>query len=139
MSRRPIVAGCYVESAEGTRYRVSYYDMISLVATLYPDDGGATVELPIAELKRVADPRKQLPPIEGLPKDRPICPWCDRPLKPQTEHFHAAGMRRRVIRRQFIRWNAKHQLFCTYRCAVNFATAAHAAGYRIISKPKGAK
>lgn len=138
MSRRPIVAGCVVESAEGTRYRVSYYNNTNEIATLYTDDGRSeTIELPISELKRIPDPRRKLPPVEGMPAVRPACANCGRPFK-----FWTNDTRTRdhiVTRRVFAHWKCYRALFCTLRCTLQFATAAHAAGYRIISKPTGGK
>ena len=99
-----------------------------------------TVTLPLAELRRAADPSRKLPPIEGLPAERPRCAYCNRPLRPMTtstsnpavwagQHFNP--MVPRVLHRVFFAWNAYAGLFCRHKCATSFAAAAHKAGYRV--------
>jgi hypothetical protein len=105
---------------------------------LMPLDGrqGEKLYWPAAELKRVPDPTKQKPPIEGMPTERPRCPTCLEQLRPtvRTETNGKYGWERRYTKRQFVRWNAYRQLFCTLACALKFAVAAHEAGVRLVKR-----
>lgn len=86
---------------------------------------------PLAELRRV--PRKKMPAIEGLPKDRPRCAWCNRLLRPLSDRAYektAGGATIKVERRTFIRWDAYQEVFHSATCATAFAGAAYRAGYR---------
>lgn len=90
------------------------------------------------------------PPIEGLPKDRPRCPFCDGLLRPVVQELRADGQDRFAVnadsskpitRRIFQRWDGyaiergnAFDLFCRLRCARDFANAAFRAGYRITRK-----
>lgn len=78
-------------------------------------------------------------PIEGLPPERPLCPNCGRKLAPVTidTRVDANGQPSKnwdawvATRRVFTRWSSYQGLWCRLRCALDFATAAHRAGYRI--------
>ena len=98
-------------------------------------DDRQLVTLPIAELRRIANPARKLPPIDGLPLTRPRCAYCNRGLRPVTSHEFRKGLivwtLPRVVRRAFLRWDAYDGIFCRLSCARAFAVAAHAAGYRI--------
>lgn len=145
----------HVLSADGTRYVVRYvatrtYDGVTEEqADLVPVDEDATfvggfsnrITLPTAELRRVA--AMQLPPIEGMPAERPRCPMCDKRLQPRTDYTYDGMQRRKVIKRTFDRWRGypitreSSEKFCTQVCAYKFARAAYAAGYRIVRKKAG--
>lgn len=93
---------------------------------------------------------RQLGPILDLPRERPTCAGCGVPLRPVVsfeyervmvpaqsfaggDGFTATtveGHRNIYRRRRFIRWDCYNGLFHTLKCALAFATAAHAAGYR---------
>ena len=93
---------------------------------------------------------RQLGPILDLPRERPSCAWCGRPLAPVVSFEYERAMvppqtfggtdglqvttveghREVYRRRRFIRWDCYNGLFHTLKCALAFATAAHAAGYR---------
>lgn len=128
-----------VQSAEGALYRIGYVDLATRTATLSLLDertgryvsNAQLVTLPLEELRRVPDPTKARPPIEGMPADRPRCPYCDRKLAPVVHEERVDGYGSRIIRRTWVRWRAKRQLFCTLSCALDFAVACHKAGYRI--------
>lgn len=132
MSRREIRNGHYVLTADGTLCHVSHVTTSTdgTYAHLWPDDGGAPLDLPVSELKRVPNPRRQLPPIQGLPAERPVCQWCQKPFRPLSNSTYNGKHPSRVIRRQFTQWNSYRGLFCTLRCTLQFATAAHVGGYR---------
>lgn len=81
--------------------------------------------------------RRTLPPIEGVPKDAPTCPWCGRALKPWATNTYEkmpfadrAGFSTEVTKRTFAGWEAYDGLWDRLVCARAFATAAHAAGFR---------
>jgi hypothetical protein len=133
VSAGAIVPGCYVKSADGVVYRVSYTDTISNLATVWPQDQNAsnTIELPVSELTRIVDPARRKVPIEGMPDVRPHCQNCDKPLRPWSTDERDG---RRIVRRVFLKWNSYAGLFCTLRCSLRFAEAAHRAGYRIVKK-----
>jgi hypothetical protein len=126
-----------VKTADGTVYRVEYVesaDRIHLVdlgdTSLNPD----RLILPAAELKRIPDPFNQKPPIAGLPDGpRPRCAYCRRLLAMQTNDIrqYRDKTRPNIQSRTFVGWSSKRGLFCTLRCALDFAVAAHHAGYRI--------
>ena len=77
-------------------------------------------------------------PIEGLPDERPVCPWCGRKLVPVTIDRRtkrsgdvgdfASGD---VIARKFHRWKGYAELFDRLQCALEFALASYRAGYRM--------
>ena len=106
------------------------------------------VTLPLAELRRVADPAKKRPPIEELPAERPRCAFCDRPLRALTRDTqnpavwadgHHNPLVPRILRRVFWRWDGygwdgHRALFCRHQCATNFGAAAYKAGYRVKRK-----
>lgn len=79
--------------------------------------------------------RRQIP-ITGIPATRPACPNCARPLRPSTRDTErkvareGGGFRTEVVAREFRAWHAYDQLWCRLKCAREFATAAHRAGYR---------
>ncbi len=135
-----------VRSADGGLYLVRYVHQARQEADLSPFDpalcsadlSAEQVSLPLAELRRVVDPRNRLPPIQGLPAERPRCQHCDRPLRPVVDRTHhplvGGGSSFRVKTRTFRRWTSYRGLFCTLGCALNFAEAAHRAGYRIVRK-----
>jgi len=125
--------GHVVKTAHGARYRLGYVDGTKADAIQLDERGhenqATRTVLTLSDVTRVTDPARQLPPIEGLPTDRPRCPGCDRLLAPITdakrdEHF-------RVTRRIFMRWDCYAGNFCALRCAHSFALAALKAGYRI--------
>ena len=137
----------HVVSADGTRYVVRYvamrtYDGVTEEqADLYPVDGGERLSLPTSELKRVV--AMKLPPITGLPSERPRCPMCDTPLKPHTDHSYDGMQRRQLLARTFKGWrgywisgtdSTDPAKFCTMNCAYKFARLAYKAGYRISRK-----
>jgi hypothetical protein len=82
------------------------------------------------------------PPVEGLPTPRPTCVWCHKPLKFWTDDTHqrgsdlSASQGNPVVRRQFRRWDGYGRRrddvprFDRLQCALEFAVAAEAAGYR---------
>lgn len=90
---------------------------------------------PLASLRRIPRVNKNKPPIEGMPKDRPRCAWCDKLLRPRLDIKHEDGnYSKRVLRRIFLGWNAYEDLFCTSTCAVRFAGASYRGGYRRVKK-----
>lgn len=73
---------------------------------------------------------------EGLPKERPLCENCQRPLTywSNDTRERSDNGRTRVVRRVFERWRGyPHHapIFCTLRCALNFAVVLFDAGYRV--------
>ena len=80
--------------------------------------------------------RRVLPPIEGVPKDPPTCPWCGRKLKPWATNtyenipYPQGGFHQEITRRVFSHWLGYDGLWDRLVCARDFATAAHAAGFR---------
>jgi hypothetical protein len=118
-------------------------DLVSLV-----DD--IELSLPVHELRRVPDPRNKLPKIEGMPDQRPICQRCKRPLRPVSmDHYNESRdpLAPRIDRRVFSRWDGYGHadleytngegetnyvpLFCTARCAMQFAVIVYRSGMRI--------
>lgn len=142
MSARTIATDHWVRTADGAigRVRYVYENGTADVGIDGEADDRATVNLPLAELRRIVDPYRQLPPIDGLPAERPRCAFCDRKLRPITTHERRKGLidwtRPAVVRRQFIRWDSYDGLFCRLVCARQFACAAHRAGYRIVRGSK---
>jgi hypothetical protein len=87
------------------------------------------------------------PPIEGLPTERPRCAHCNKPLTPWVKDTkeqyrpEEGGLRSRLVRREFDgMWRGYPRrlspppIFCTLKCALQFAQLAHEAGYRIVRK-----
>lgn len=129
----------YVETADGTLCRVRYIqpaqDGRPAIAELRPEDGGDSLELPVAELRRVPDPNRRRLEIEGLPARRPRCQACDRKLPFLTRDEYQKEPVFRRIRRVFVKWSGYDDLFCTLTCARAFAYAAHRAGFRVVRRP----
>lgn len=136
----------HVVSADGSRYRVRYVweengvEMADLVELA---EGGDYTKLPTAELRRTV--ATKLPPITGLPEERPRCVMCDRKLQPSTDYEYAkreggSSIYSQVLKRTFRHWRGYwanrtgDEKFCTTRCAMDFARAAFKAGYRIVRK-----
>lgn len=72
-------------------------------------------------------------------KDRPRCPYCDRPRSP---HFNVIdyGKHTDPNSTRIVEWNGTYRgygAFCSLRCAEFFANAAYRAGYRIKTQAKG--
>jgi hypothetical protein len=111
------------------------------VAVVWIDgEESRAVTLPVDELRRVPDPRNRRPPIENLPDTRPRCAFCDKPLSPVVDderRWNGPRWSPRLVRRIFVRWSCYGRIddgrgaFCTLSCALHFARAAFAAGYRI--------
>lgn len=144
---KPIAADHVVRTADGTICRVvslyrqpleggGYGEQLAELRNLETDE---PLELPVAELRRVADPRNRRPPIEGLPETRPRCQRCDRMFAPITTDTYAgpkaSPLSPRITARRFVRWSSYRGLFCTLSCALVFAELAHVAGYRIQRRP----
>jgi hypothetical protein len=145
MTTGAIKYGDVVRSAEGTMYSVRYLHHppggAEREAELAPlDEHGdlsmdleAKIMLPVRELRRVPDPRKARPPIEGLPAKRPRCAWCDRPLRIVCDNIFDKANRpggRRLSGRVFRFFVSYEEVFCTTRCAIAFAGASYRGGYR---------
>jgi hypothetical protein len=137
---RPIKLDDVVKTADGSMGDV--HDIGRGMATVWIDgEESRAVTLPVDELRRVPDPRNRRPPIENLPVERPRCAFCNKPLSPAVndERRGWGGPRwsPRITRRTFVRWNCYGRTddgrgaFCTLSCALHFARAAFAAGYRI--------
>jgi hypothetical protein len=130
-----------VRTADGANATVRYIDPRDGMAEIITDDD-ITLTLPVAELKRV--PRRVLPPIDGMPADRPTCPFCAKRLRPNVNTTHKGGsITGPIERRTFVSWNGypieggnAFDKFCTLTCARAFANAAYRAGYRITRKEK---
>lgn len=122
----------YCTTADGTLCRVTYINPAGTEAELSTIEHGGSLSLPVAELRRVPDPRNQRPPIAGMPTERPRCAWCDRGLKPLVDDTWNGdrGLGRRMIARVFLRWRAYESVFCTTRCAIRFAGASYRGGFR---------
>ena len=143
-----------VKTADGTVCRVGYVDSDRREAYVKPIEGdrlGDELVLPLRELKRITDPRRKLPPIEGMPETpRPRCQYCDKPLDPIVSTTFNTNTDRllspRVIRRVFNGWsgygssdktyphngtNYYVPLFHSTKCAMKFAQASWIAGMRI--------
>lgn len=79
-------------------------------------------------------------PIQGLPIVRPRCVACGKAFRPRSRDvcerrpYPGGGFQTVTVARHFSGWDAYNGLFHTMRCALGFATAAHAAGYRL-SRP----
>jgi hypothetical protein len=136
VSARPLRQGARVRTADGAEGRVRFVDAAAGRAEVVVDGSSASVELPIAELRRLA---AKIPPIEGMPDgERPRCPSCDRKLRAILDVERAPGFRAVVVRRVFSRWDGYRiapgngfDRFCSLRCARSFANAAWIAGYRM--------
>jgi hypothetical protein len=75
--------------------------------------------------------RRRMPPIEGLPVERPVCVWCQKKLRPVSNGVYESGkLSGALLRRTFVRWDAYRDVFCTLQCALNFADASYRGGYR---------
>lgn len=129
----------HVVTADGTRGIIRYigktYDgtkyLDALSAEVHPYDGGDNITLPATELKRVPDPTRNRPPVEGIPEGpRPKCAFCHKPLPMLTfdEHNGVMGFGRRVTKRKFYRYGVDG-VFCTNACGYRMGRAAVAAGY----------
>lgn len=77
------------------------------------------------------------PPVENMPTPRPVCPMCSRPLRYWTndtpELREGGSSTGRILRRVFYRWRGypnRAPIFDRLECALDFALAAHRAGYR---------
>jgi len=128
----------YCTTADGVLCRVAYLGPDGM-ADLYMVDNNLTetIRLPVAELRRVPDPRNTRPPIEQMPAERPRCAWCDRLLKPRVENVYSQEPQlwlRRIVRRTFIRWRTVEGVFDTNRCAIRFAGASYRGGFRKVRK-----
>jgi hypothetical protein len=75
--------------------------------------------------------------VEGLPLDRPRCQHCARPIGYFSDSERSHEVPSRIVRRVFRFWKGYGQVvdgvprWCTLRCALAFANAAHRAGYRM--------
>ena len=147
MSRREIRTDHWVKTADGAIGRVRYvHEALGTADVALNGDWDQQVNLPLAELRRIADPSEQLPPIEGMPpaSERPRCAYCQQLLKPDVRKHYADPTRtvrnplaRRYTKRTFERWAGYPigaPLFHSLGCAERFAVAAHKAGYRIVRK-----
>ena len=78
------------------------------------------------------------PPIEGMPAERPVCPFCGKKLRPCVDDVRVRdeGNVTKIISRKWYGWqgypNIRDAVFCTLNCSLGFALAAHRAGYRIV-------
>lgn len=144
-----------VTTADGTICRVTYVDKQRKEAYVKPIEGdryGSEITLPLAELTRIADPRNKLPPIEGLPKTRPVCQYCKTKLRPSTNNSYDLENKQilapRVTRRVFSFWHGYGYsketyttdggktrfyvpLFHSTKCAIKFAQASWLGGMRM--------
>lgn len=154
--KQVIRTGHHVESADGSRYIVRYVngDVSADLSPLTADGDWNMSEyltLPLGELTRV--PVTKRVPIEGVPEQRPRCPFCDKPLQPELKQIREDGKDRydtttaagalhwtklRVVKKVFTGWKGypvargnAFDKFCTLGCARAFANAAFVAGYRI--------
>lgn len=80
-------------------------------------------------------PTKRLPITVPAPAERPRCHGCARLLRPDFHTIYVqettpTGTVSKPIERRFEGWLGPGLGFCTYRCALSFASAAHTAGYR---------
>jgi len=149
VAKQTIGDGHVVRTADGTICRVvslyrqplgrvgEYGAQLAELRNLETDE---PLELPVAELTRIADPRNRRPPVEGLPDEpRPRCQRCDRLFawvtKDEYSGAKAGPLAPRITARRFVRWSSYRGLFCTLTCALSFAELAHAAGYRIQRRP----
>lgn len=134
-----LATGHVVRTADGVTCRVQYIhaDRTAELTPLGAPDEERLV-LPIAELKRIPNPRDKRPPIEGMPEPRPLCAWCRRKLRPvvncEWNGSKAIGAalayQARVTRRTWTRWDSYEEVFCTTRCAIKFAGASYRGGFR---------
>lgn len=139
--KRPTAWGQICRTADGTicEVRSIYRDDETQMADLRAMEDGAEITLPVAELTRIADPRNKLPPIEGMPADRPCCQRCGKKFAALTNDTYSGPkdgpLAPRKTARRFVRWSSYRGLFCTLTCALAFAELAHNAGYRITRRP----
>ena len=68
--------------------------------------------------------------------DRPACPYCNRKLRPYMRTIEYGASRRPYSpdAPNVVEWSHDyhaHGGFCTLNCAVQFAKAAHRAGYKM--------
>lgn len=139
---QPTAVDHYCKTADGTLCRVMYlsgpaFANAELRSINADGSWGDNLTLPLAELRRVADPRNKRPPVEGLPAERPHCPWCDRPLRMLTNHLKDPNAKlwlAVVKRRVFVRWQTVEGVFCTNSCAIRFAGASYRGGFRRVKK-----
>lgn len=93
-------------------------------------ENGSIVEVDADDVRPASTPR---PELVGVPTDGPRCPWCKRRLKYETVDElgevwpHARPI---VVRRVFKAWRQPYGAFDRLACALDFAQAALAAGYR---------
>lgn len=147
----------WVVTADGARGRVSYvgkqYDAEhggyskDDYATIWVENSAEDqLTLPVGELKRIADPNRKRPPIDGMPEVRPLCPFCHKKLYPMVDEFKGdknrfdatAEWKKPITRRVFTGWRGyttgTDDKFCSLKCAYAFARAAFKAGYRMVKK-----
>jgi hypothetical protein len=135
----PLKTDHYVRTADGTLGWVRYVHEALDQADLYLyDDHGKMLDrvtLPVAELTRTTAPWEKKPAIEGRPETNLLCICCGKKMPWRIEHtYGTVAGRPAIVRRTFRQWTGypRHApLFCTLRCALAFARAAYAAGYRI--------
>jgi hypothetical protein len=70
-------------------------------------------------------------PIDGLPLERPRCPWCNTTLRPWVDEVRAnQSSTSPIVRRSFHGRRSYGGRFDTMRCAMQFAATAYNAGFR---------
>jgi hypothetical protein len=71
---------------------------------------------------------RKLPPIEGIPAERPLCAWCGRELPMLVHDTRGDGSEWGTItRRVFFGWGG-YPPFCTMRHGLMFGIHAHKKG-----------
>lgn len=84
--------------------------------------------------------------LKAPPPARPLCPNCHKPLRPVMDvktrrrdtpgnEHHAGGFDFEVVSKEWTGEYHGYGAFCTMRCCVSFANAAHKAGYRLKGAP----
>ena len=138
--KRALKTDDYVRTADKSMGRIRYIWKQEAEVAI-DDDTDNTVTLPLSELRRIPNPWNKLPPIEGIPDERPHCDYCKRELRPRTDReYDRSSSHWRVTRRTFSGWSCygipESGQFCTKACAIRFAWAAYRAGYRITKRGK---
>jgi hypothetical protein len=144
MTRREIRTRDYVTTADGAIYQIwdlrNEYDPEkgaytgTVLANLHPLDGDSKgrITLPVGELRRVPDPAKKRPPIQGLPAERPTCEMCQQPLKPEVRDIWSGRpYASPIARREFVRWRVVADGFHSNGCAIRYARLCFKNGYRV--------
>lgn len=144
--KKPLSTDDWVKDAAGAIGRVQGFTHDGGVRVWFITGGERT--LLVQDVKRIADPTKQRPPIDGMPDEHRCCAHCNKKLRVITNNTYellpGQQLYRRIAKRTFSRWSAygdqkggfTEALFCSLTCALHFAQACYRGGIRVtLQKP----